>query len=100
MLEKYLTNILDDTNQDTWTFYDLSECPKELFAWLVKLARLAREKEMVMSMESATFNMTPVHEAEVAIKKWKSLAFADVCSTPNPDEEEREVSGNEHNYQF
>lgn len=99
MPEKYLTYILDNTRNGTWTFYDLSGCPQELFTWLVQLARFAREKEIVMSMEWATFNMTPVLEAETVIKQWKSPGFADKCSISALDEG-GELDGDEDKYQF
>lgn len=96
---KYLSHLLDNANRGSWTFYELSGCPEELFAWLVQLARFARENEMVESMEWATFNMTPVIRVENAIKKWRSPVFADKCSITTLDEENTE-SEDENDYQF
>ncbi|GKZ23479.1 hypothetical protein AbraIFM66951_008513 [Aspergillus brasiliensis] len=91
MHRSYLEFLVRWEKQDEWSFFDLTGCPRDLFAHLFFLAELARQSEIAMSMEWLSFNVTPVMDIEQQLIQWQN----DEGSFPRPTEQERDFSDSE-----
>lgn len=78
MPDSYSQYLLNNADNDSWSFYDLGGVPQELFQSLLQLSRLARENEIVSTMKWASFNLAPVQQLEDSLKAWTSLRFSDL----------------------
>ncbi|GLA60364.1 hypothetical protein AtubIFM54640_000815 [Aspergillus tubingensis] len=70
MHRSYLEFLVRWEKQDEWSFFDLTGCPRDLFAHLFFLTELARQSEIAMSMEWLSFNVAPVMDIEQQLIQW------------------------------
>jgi len=68
----YFEHLVENEQKDGWSFYDLTGCSTELLVLLVRLAEMARQKELAASMKFLTFDMTPVLDVEKQLSDWKN----------------------------
>ena len=72
----YFEYLVEKEKEDTWSFYDLTGCPTELLALLMRLVEMARQKELSTSMRYLMFAMEPIIEVEQRLMSWKNM-FSD-----------------------
>lgn len=82
----YFDQLLKNEHVDGWSFYELTGCPTGLVVFLVRLAEMARQKEMAESMEFLTFDMTAVLNVERQLLNWKNSLEVDVGSVQIDDD--------------
>ncbi|KAI1614983.1 fungal-specific transcription factor domain-containing protein [Exophiala viscosa] len=74
----YFEHLLNHELNDGWSFYELTGCPTELVVFLVRLAEMARQKELADSMQFLTFDMTVVLDIEQQLLHWKNSLEVEV----------------------
>ncbi|KAK4865451.1 hypothetical protein LT330_009239 [Penicillium expansum] len=74
MDQTYLDFLVRWEEQDEWSFFDLTGCPRELLVHLFELAELAKQCEIALSMKWLTFDMTPIKRIENELIGWKNDA--------------------------
>lgn len=77
----YFDFLVQNEEQDGWSFYDLTGCPTELLILLIRLVEMARQKELVASMEYVTFAMNPVLDVEKELMSWTYTPENRRCGT-------------------
>ncbi|OJJ01287.1 hypothetical protein ASPVEDRAFT_82811 [Aspergillus versicolor CBS 583.65] len=89
----YLEFLVRWEQQDEWSFFDLTGCPRELFVHLFDLAGLAHQFEISLSMKWLSFSTVPIVEIESRLVQWKNddrdVAFAGDGADQEEDEEYR-----------
>ena len=88
MHRSYLEFLVRWEKQDEWSFFDLTGCPRDLFAHLFFLTELAQQSEIAMSMEWLSFNVAPVMDIEQQLIQW----YNEEGSFPRHKEQEQDVS--------
>ncbi|EXJ80644.1 hypothetical protein A1O3_06928 [Capronia epimyces CBS 606.96] len=68
----YLEALLPLENHRSWSFFDVTGCPRQLVVPLIQLASLAEEKEKAASMRWTRFDLTLVDEIQQSIINWKN----------------------------
>lgn len=74
MDQTYLDFLVRWEEQDEWSFFDLTGCPRELLVHLFELAELAKQCEIALFMKWLTFDMTPIKRIENELIGWKNDA--------------------------
>lgn len=82
----YFESLLRLEDTDTWSFFDITGCPRELFVRLVQLTHMAAEKEKLAEMRFASFRYDLVDEIEEAISAWKNNESDDMGTVEIDDE--------------
>ncbi|RFU34827.1 hypothetical protein B7463_g1544, partial [Scytalidium lignicola] len=96
----YFEYLVENEEQDGWSFYDLTGCPTELLILLMRLVEMARQKELATSMEYLTFAMEPVLDVEQKLLSWNNI-FADnsdMTSTTSSEGDEEEYCQQQDRY--
>ncbi|KIW11191.1 hypothetical protein PV08_10491 [Exophiala spinifera] len=71
----YLESLLALELKTSWSFFDVTGCPRELVVPLVQLAALAEENEKALSMRWTRFDMSVVDEIRQSIVNWKNVVL-------------------------
>ncbi|KAF5858061.1 hypothetical protein ETB97_004904 [Aspergillus alliaceus] len=66
----YFNELLSLEEESLWTFFDMTGCPRGLLVALVQLAHMAAERERVLDMRFACFNLKLVDDIEDSIYNW------------------------------
>lgn len=66
----YLDFLVRWEKLDSWSFFDLTGCPGDLFVFLLQLAEIARESEIALSMKWLNFDISPVVEIQEKLTNW------------------------------
>ncbi|KIX08907.1 uncharacterized protein Z518_03564 [Rhinocladiella mackenziei CBS 650.93] len=66
----YFQHLVRTEKEDGWSFYEITGCPTELLVHLVRLAEMARQREIAESMEFLTFDIKPVLDIEKQLLDW------------------------------
>lgn len=86
----YLEFLVRWEQQDEWSFFDLTGCPRELFMHLFDLAELARQREIASSMKWLSFSTVPIVEIKMELIRWKNDHDAPLVGDGADGEEEEE----------
>ena len=71
----YLEALLALESNASWSFFDVTGCPRELVVPLTQLASLAEENEKALSMRWTRFDLTLVDEIWQSILNWKHVGL-------------------------
>ncbi|KAE8373874.1 fungal-specific transcription factor domain-containing protein [Aspergillus bertholletiae] len=72
--QSYLDFLVQWEQQDEWSFFDLTGCPRHLLVHLAQLAELANQSEIASAMQWLSFNMAPVTQIEHDLNHWNPEA--------------------------
>jgi hypothetical protein len=74
---KYVNHVVSYQSRDTWSFDDLTGCPRELVAYLAQIPELAKQSELVATMIWLEFEIT------VGFQKFCTRVLSTAFHQPN-----------------
>lgn len=89
----YLEFLVRWEQQDEWSFFDLTGCPRELFVHLFDLADLAHQSEIASSMKWLSFSSVPIVEIETKLVQWKNDHEAPFVRGAEEEEDAEDQAG-------